>query len=579
MELILVAVQVAVFCCGVSIFLTIRSLLREREAKRRHERWLRDFNMSPESMRAGSELYTQLPERFQCGLYRMEGSTKVFLGSATRIGDWLVACKHSLVDSMEPYTLILQVNGQNPLVAQTVQPILSETRSSQYLGSWHEVGSDIAAARIQNPIPGLAKAEVGPVASATHVRAKSARTVAGKYQQNSSVGMIEDFWDGKAFGMLSYKGSTIGGFSGAVYLFGNRVLGIHAGGGSINYGFAAAWIKAHLDHLDRKLAKPGVVTESPTGVALRRALQRAKFSDVEVSNTGDPDEIQVKVGGRYFIMDAEEFAELRADETYGDYFDSNEEREVKSRRSRRHREVYEDWEPENDPKAQPEPLGKLEYPDFDDLESVSSSGSGNGLSHPALLSQGGDKDIVCPPQPMSETQSSPSVPLDISGLQAAIEKLSARLESMPASGWKPLADMMESFDRKLSRLNQNLAPKTQSSGIVNQCPAKEDGVDGSSSASQPSNGQVRPASEPSKDTPTLEVPWDGMDLHARMYWQWRSSKNRSSVEYGRLRDEFLIGMGLTDAQRAYLVRWTRNRDLALKKKLRQKKRQPMSNSS
>lgn len=530
-----------------------------REARKQAAR-IHDFvTRTPESMKGGSELFTAKPPNYMMALYDYDydRKQKLYLGSAIRMENWLVTCTH----------ILQEVHGR--LMGQVGDHPYEFPEGSE----WIDLGSDVSACQLdaKKPIPGLAKAKVGLISREAHVRCCSTRTVGKDNQQNSSVGFLINKMD-QAFGMLEYKGSTITGFSGAAYVYGTRVVGIHCGGGAINYGFAADWIMSQLNQVERLAAPPGVVKESNSGLyELKRALRSTTRDRVRTSRTGDPSEIEVQVDGKYWILDMEEYADLISEDFYQDFFvnDDEYERRVKTRRGRRH---FEDWddqeyecmrhrrrEPESNATGQWEPMtGNERAPHRDSDESSVGSDTESQVSTTDLI------QIIA-------TQQS-----DMDGLRERLESLLVRLEDMPSTGLKPMQDMIQSLETKVSRLEQNLKKQTKSPIAAPRGQTMQGGVSGSSIASPPSTSQAQQGLAPSQSSPPSARLWVGMDSDVQTFLEWRSSKNTAHVDYAALRTEFLTGMGLTPIQQAVIVARTRNQGKRAQKK---RQRRPQSTSS
>lgn len=99
--------------------------------------------------------------------------------------------------------------------------------------------------------------------------------------------------DVTSFGRVTYHGTTLGGYSGSPYTDGNRMLGIHQCGGSLNGGYSASFVWMRL----KKLAK--IRLESSEDWILG---QYQAGRDITWSNVGDPDEVELNVDGNYTVV-------------------------------------------------------------------------------------------------------------------------------------------------------------------------------------------------------------------------------------------------------------------------------------
>lgn len=111
----------------------------------------------------------------------------------------------------------------------------------------------------------------------------------------SSYGFLKDH---PAFGFVEYAGSTVPGFSGAPYVIGPKVYGMHLGGGVENLGLNGAY----LDMLVRKH------DEASEDFLFQQIEKYVKY-DYEQSPY-DPDEYRLRIGGRYYLVETETLHKL-----------------------------------------------------------------------------------------------------------------------------------------------------------------------------------------------------------------------------------------------------------------------------
>lgn len=117
----------------------------------------------------------------------------------------------------------------------------------------------------------------------------------------SSMGLLEE---GTSLGSYNYRGSTVAGFSGAPYYMGGSVYGMHIGAGSANFGY-------DIGFLIIKLAKPESSEDWVTG-QIRKGRNFTWANDPH-----NPDEVIVKVNGKYAYIDRAAFNEAYEDMEYG----------------------------------------------------------------------------------------------------------------------------------------------------------------------------------------------------------------------------------------------------------------------
>lgn len=197
---------------------------------------------------------------------------------------------------------------------------------------------------------------------------------------------------------VHYMGSTIAGFSGAPYMYGdNLVVGMHQAGGAVNVGMAAAYIR----HDIRK--RVGKVDEDSHDWLLDQAVKHG----FEIMRTSTPGEYLVEVNNRVFDLTQEDY-----DQIY-------ERRRVAVR------------QPENAKDEEPEPKVEDHIP-------PEILASGNVLRAPvdvgalgqhsrATVSVREQKRI---PQPQQESAFKVSRISDMDGLKQMLVQQSVRMESM-----------------------------------------------------------------------------------------------------------------------------------------------------
>lgn len=265
--------------------LTLTSRVRKELLKRLSQWRLRRFlrRYEPESARPDSEYYRSPPPPFQFAVWTTAFSTPTLLGHGVRIGDWLVCPAHVVETELPMEVCSMKYDAHSRRVR--IDVAVSSTKFK-----WEPVAADLVAARYDNRLQ-LKAASVGPYYGRPLV------TIATAFPDaNASCGTMKE--DG--FGLLEYNGSTRKGFSGAAYVCEGRLVGIHLGGGVQNLAYAASYV-ANL------LWRP----ESSEGDAVRRAL--AGSDDWEVGMTGDPDRVQVRAKGRYYMLSRDEYEDVMAE--------------------------------------------------------------------------------------------------------------------------------------------------------------------------------------------------------------------------------------------------------------------------
>lgn len=288
------AVVVAVVVTLLVVYLC--SLLRRRYRSKVRKEYLQQLttqlDYQPESAKPDSPyLFGSVPE-CQFSVWCEAGGKRSLVGHGyrdrVRDVDFLVAPTHVVsCKGLGQVTLVVHrtTNG--------VHEVVDEQSLHKY--KWEEIASDLSIARVPvEDIPkGLRVASIGPYAG--KLMASIATSMA---QSNASVGKLQE----SGFGVLEYTGSTRPGFSGAVYLAEKRAVAMHLGGGVANLAYATSYIRNLV-----------VTCESSEYEALRRVLNAARRKDWEFATTGDPDMMQIRCNGRYWLVDQEEFLRIKAE--------------------------------------------------------------------------------------------------------------------------------------------------------------------------------------------------------------------------------------------------------------------------
>ena len=219
--------------------------------------------------------YDKVP-RVQAALYSIDANGRLtgYLGSAVRLMDWLIAPKHVVAPYEKVAILVLKPN-QTPEAHQIKTKLFDE------------IDGDIVAARLDEAVfsrLGLVKASIATMEGEMIVSVCSTSK-----EPEMSFGTVSH--DEKIFGSVVYHGSTKGGFSGSAYIAGKQLVGIHLGGGVMNYGVAASYVAALLRKHESTAEWLEKVRRQKGN---RLKYQRSKFN---------PDEAIVFVDGRYHTID------------------------------------------------------------------------------------------------------------------------------------------------------------------------------------------------------------------------------------------------------------------------------------
>jgi len=254
-----------------------------------------------ESAIVGSN-FTTVPRskipKVQAAVYSVarDGKLSRYLGVATRIGDWLVVPQH--VIAAEEVVSLLSM-ATDPALSYKIETI-----------NFEPIEGDLSAMKLSEE--GFSKLGMVKASMASMDGSTMASVTSSSKDPEVSFGTLTH--DTKIFGGMIFQGSTKGGFSGAPYMVGKQIAGIHLGGGVVNYGLNATYIFALLQ-------KPEETAEWL--LKLRKKNGPLRYSRSKF----DPSEAQVFVYGRYHTVD---IALLEGDieEPAGEIYMPNREVEV-----------------------------------------------------------------------------------------------------------------------------------------------------------------------------------------------------------------------------------------------------------
>lgn len=115
----------------------------------------------------------------------------------------------------------------------------------------------------------------------------------------NTIGMVEDM---SAFGLVSYTGTTLNGYSGAPYYFGNAVFGIHCGSASgCNFGVEASYLDFAFQD-DSSLSQSSC--DEDTWDWIEKKLTEGDKMQWR-THPGNAEMILVKYKGRYIEVDTD----------------------------------------------------------------------------------------------------------------------------------------------------------------------------------------------------------------------------------------------------------------------------------
>lgn len=548
--------------------------------------WLRkkksqQLKRLPESTRSGSEYYTtkHLP-RFLVSYHQYANGNREYLGTGYVDGDWIVVPRHVLTNTQGE--VHIRFGDEFYILPKCYTPKVLEGYETH--PEVKMIAPDVMLLK-KPQIPGLRSAKVGPVSGRVMAQAMCA-----KETQNTTNGQVYTPKKDGCWAMLHYDGSTSAGFSGGVYLIGERVVGMHIGGGAVNYGVAASWVHTRIQ-----------TKESSELNALRNALKTARKKDVQYAETGDPDLVEVRVNGRYYQIERDELRQLKEEErrereteefdTYHD--DDTEQYGRRAARSRRGR-GWKDFEmtheqfgrevgeslpsrvlesqqptsfvPDVNPAVtivevhdepirlvEPEPLARLpeelenwsmfSSDESDDEESK--NGEMPSLARHSLSSAIPLPDTMQPQPSTSEIPTMTSPQQDTAGLETLLAKFCNQFVSTLELGNARLLAELSSHLTKQSELLQNMKSSTVTRTPAPPCQENQAGTSGSTNVSAGVTSAARPVLGTSRGGPQLAKPWDGMDSAVTIIRTFLRSNDSSNPEYPRLYQGMLDGLKLS----------------------------------
>uniref|UniRef100_A0A023G640 Uncharacterized protein n=1 Tax=Amblyomma triste TaxID=251400 RepID=A0A023G640_AMBTT len=249
----------------------------------------------PERYQPGSDPHPvsvrEIPA-FQAAVYTKArgGSEMHFQGYALNLEGFLLMPLHVKEPEGVPHD---QVVLQKLVGEETRQVTLGEDIH------WMEVAQDAVAADMTTmkcdkgsleSYLGLARGKAADITEMTHC------AIIGGMKPARTMGAVRHLAD--FFGQVQYTGTTFSGYSGAAYYANKTVYGMHTAAWlSMNIGYSAAYLAAILRKRRGK-------KESSEDYVLKRAGKQRQI--VYRTSPGDPEEIIMKVDGRFYTFDASE---------------------------------------------------------------------------------------------------------------------------------------------------------------------------------------------------------------------------------------------------------------------------------
>lgn len=250
----------------------------------------------PESFRAGSA-YSDMPvESLPGSIFSVYSRNSLgvlnYVGSGFRMNDNIYTAKHVLDAALRLGSVVLK---KGDIEINTP--------------AWVEVYQDIAAAPYSGGVTGLQLRAAKP---AQITCGNQGVAISCLPNQNASFGSLT-YCESPIF---VYNGSTRGGFSGCpIYESISKnspILGIHLAGGAQNLCVSAQF----LSLLTLKSLTPykDIVRESVGEDSGERLLKSAVRSQVKLHPSGDPDEVIVEIGRKFYQVDKDVYNSWNRDQ-------------------------------------------------------------------------------------------------------------------------------------------------------------------------------------------------------------------------------------------------------------------------
>lgn len=233
-----------------------------------------DRRVCYESVRSGSVETAQLKPKCQVYVGELKAGEFHAVGSAVRMRDYLVMPCHVFASVEEPC-----IKG--------TQHWIKMDKDRDYL----DLDTDLIAFKMTEKelsTIGVAQATI------SHTLPHSGEFVSVVGLQNKgTTGTLRH--DRMVFGRVIYDGTTVAGYSGSGYCSGNRLVGVHTNGGSVNGGFSASYVYSLICYKDR-------VKDEDSEDWLRSVHKRNKNRFRVDKRWGDLDDVRIEANGRYAVV-------------------------------------------------------------------------------------------------------------------------------------------------------------------------------------------------------------------------------------------------------------------------------------
>lgn len=242
-----------------------------------------------ESLREGSQEMPKIRPKVQAVVGRVNGGVFELHGSAVRINEYLVVPAHVVSSALDDERKIF-VKGLQGVLSIGVEDFI-------------QLDTDLMAVKLTEVQFSRIGIAICNICESIPERGEWVDIVG--VLDKGTVGKLTH--DATCFGKAMYYGTTAAGYSGAPYMKGNQVVGIHCWGGRVNGGYSASFVKMLLNSLESRLYE-----DSADFVRNVKKSGRVKRSDVK--HIHGYDEVQIRYNGQYHRVTREAwFAATGAD--------------------------------------------------------------------------------------------------------------------------------------------------------------------------------------------------------------------------------------------------------------------------
>nr|AOX15242.1 protease [Baird Spence virus] len=241
----------------------------------------------PEKVMAGSVFMKANKPKFQADVYGLADGKWLRSGQCFLSGEYLITANH-VVSGYEKVKIV-SWKGHFETEASVFEHVEGDLAISM-------MGADVIA------LLGLTSSTLIDM----EPEMDSGLFVTATGFDQTSMGLVKTH---PSFGFVRYTGSTVGGFSGAPYFCGNRVYGFHIGGCSENLGYSSAYVNMIIRYY----------REDTEDFVVQQAAHMGQFDYKQ--SPYSPDEFRVKVGRKYYNVDAEGLERMRSTGARATYID------------------------------------------------------------------------------------------------------------------------------------------------------------------------------------------------------------------------------------------------------------------